>query len=221
MNEEIQELVDKTTIVQVINNVTDKVEFGNENITSRYYNHQEQQIDINTLKEHWIKKWGSFGDEWNEERQLYRHFQDTFKLFYYSFYQLVKNKKASIPLNPGDEMLNLYVELSNVNLFGIYSYGKKCIDLIKKLNLHSSLGENDTDFIRRFKETRNKIFEHNYNPSGLNMTTDPSSWSIASTNSICDISIHGAKEREFDAKIDYYDDYYKLENVLTSIIMTF
>lgn len=221
MNTEIKRLANKTTIIQVINNTTKRVEYGNENITSRYSDHHLKQIDISTLVEHWQNKWDSFGGDWNIERQNYRNLLDTFKMFYHSFYLLKKYKHASIPLDPYDKKFNLYIELSGVNLFGMYNHGKKCVDLIEKLEIVKLLDKNENDYINKFKETRNKLFEHNFNPYGLNITIDPSTWSIASTNSFCDISIHGQNEREYDVKIDYYDDYYRLENILVKIIKGF
>lgn len=221
MNEEIKKLVDKTTIIQVINNTSHKIEYGNENITSRYYNHQKQQIDIDTLKEYWIKKWDSFGDKWTEERQLSRFLFDTFQIFYYSFKQLKHNKATTIRMDPYDPQLDVFIKFSNANLFGVYNYGKKCIDIINKLSLTDILSDIQIKFVKKFKETRNKIFEHNYNPSGFNMTIAPSTWSMASTNSICKIAIHSEKEAEYIAKIDYYDDYYNLESILVLIINNF
>ena len=106
-------------------------------------------------------------------------------------------------------------------MFGVYNFGKKCIDLIKKLELVKSLDEDEIDFINKFQQTRNKLFEHNFNPLGFSITVDPSTWSIASTSSLCEIFINGENEREYDVIIDYYDDYYKLENILIMIISAF
>ena len=147
MNTEIKRLANKTTIIQVINNTTNRVEYSTENITSRYSNHHLKQIDVSTLVEHWQNKWNSFGDIWNEDRQNYRCLFDTFEMFYYSFYQLRKNKSASIPFYPYDERLNIFIKLSGVNLFGIYNYGKKCIDLIKILQLENLLDKSEIEYI--------------------------------------------------------------------------
>lgn len=221
MNSDIQTLVDKTTILQVINNNKDLIEFGVENITSRYSNHREEQIDLSILVPHWQNKWSSFGDKWSEERQLYRNLFDTFQLYYFSFKQLKNNKAESIPIDPYDDKLDMLIKFSGANLFGVYSYGKKCIDLIYNLNLTSSLDDDTKIFIKKFRESRNKLFEHNFNPYNLSIKIDPSIWSIASTNSLCDIRVHGTKENEYTVKVDYYDDYYKLEAILSSIIRSF
>lgn len=220
MNEEIKKLVDKTTIIQ-IKDKSNKVIYGEKNITSRFSNHTESQINLDDLKEFWITKWNSFGDKWTEERQLYRFLFDTFQIFYYSFKQLKHNKATTIPMDPYDPQLDVFIKFSNANLFGVYNYGKKCIDIINKLSLTDILSDIQIKFVKKFKETRNKIFEHNYNPSGFNMTIAPSTWSMASTNSICEIAIHSEKEAEYIAKIDYYDDYYNLEFILALIINNF
>ena len=81
---------------------------------------------------------------------------------------------------------------------------------------------NDWEFLRKFSETRNKLIEHNYNPSGLDLQIDPSIWSLASTNSRLEIHIHKPNiERAFDVYVDYYEDYYKLEKIIAEIIKTF
>jgi len=75
------------------------------------------------------------------------------------------------------------------------------------------------DFCKKFSETRNKLIEHNHNPNGLNLQIDPSIWSLASTKSSLEINIHLPNtERAYDAYVDYYEDYYKLEKTITDII---
>ena len=69
--------------------------------------------------------------------------------------------------------------------------------------------------------TRNKLVEHNYNPDGFELKIQPSIWSLASTSLIFDVLIHGKVEREYDVKIDYYDDYYNLEGIIVKIIRGF
>ena len=102
-------------------------------------------------------------------------------------------------------------ELIGVSLYGMYHHGKKCIDLLKTLQLIDAQHP-EQNFVSRFSETRNKFIEHNYNPYGLKFQIDPSIWSLAGTNSLLEIHIHTPDtERAFDAYIDYYEDYYRLE----------
>jgi len=117
-------------------------------------------------------------------------------------------------------------ELTGVSLYGMYHHGKKCIDLLKALKL---IDENHTnwEFLKKFRETRNKLIEHNYNPEiskgkKLNLQIDPSIWSLASTDSRLEIHIHKPDtERAFDVYVDYYEDYYQLEKIITDIIKKF
>lgn len=225
MDKEIKKLVKLTTIIRVDNNTTRKVEFGDEYSVSYDKNHlinytKLQQINLSDLEQYWNKKWASFNGKWNLKRQYCRNFYDTFQLFYYSFYQLKQNKVASIQGdNKHDEFL--HNSLAGTNLYGVYSHGKKCIDLIKKIKMKKVLNYGDKKFIKKFTETRNKFFEHNFNPTGLKLKIEPVIWSLASTNSFMDVIIHGAREREYDVRFDYYEDYFKLEDLLVKIIKKF
>lgn len=98
---------------------------------------------------------------------------------------------------------------------------KKCIDLLKALKLIDE-NHNDWEFLKKFSETRNKLIEHNYNPYGLNLQIDSSIWSLASTDSRLEIHIHKPNiERAFAVYVDYYEDYYRLEKIITDIIKKF
>ena len=221
MDPDIKKLIDLTTIVKVEDNNKKKVVYGDEYV-SRFEKNQGKQIDLSTLVGNWKNKWKSFNNKWTTERQNYRFLYDSFKLFYYSFEQLRFNKVACINEAFGnqDRMLHLN-ELTGVSLYGMYHYSKKCIDLLEELNLIDERHK-DWDFLKKFKETRNKLIEHNYNPRGLNLLIDPSIWSLASTDSLLEIHIHKIDtERAFDAYVDYYEDYYQLEKIITNIIKKF
>ena len=227
MDEEIKKLVNLTTIIRIDNNKTGKIEFGDKYQTSRYdKNHlmcytKLQQIDLEKLEKCWNKKWNFFDDEWNDERQNYRFFYDIFQLFHYSFYQLKFNKLKSLGRFEDSKEKFLYNRLAGVNLYGTYNYGKKCIDLIKTLGLCNILNKDERKFAKKFVATRDKLMEHNFNPWGFKLKIDPWIWSLCATNSFADIIIHGKQEREYDAKIDYYEDYYILEKSLVKIIKSF
>lgn len=223
MNSDIQRLIELTTIVKVDNNVSGKTIFGDDFVISRFQKDQGQQIDLNNLAQNWNNKWQSFGNEWNEERQNYRFLYDSFKLFYFSFEQLRFNKVACINEAFGDTSKMLHFnELSGVSLYGMYHHGKKCINLLKILELINE-EHPDWNFCEKFSETRNKLIEHNFNPTGFpDFQIDPSIWSLASTNSLMEISIHvKTEERHYDTYIDYYEDYFRLEKIITDIIRGF
>lgn len=239
MEPEIKKLIDLTTIVSVEDN-SYKTIFGPKSFISRYQRRnmrgfekeQKEQIDLGILAQNWENKWESFGYLWNNERQNYRFLNETFNLFYISFEQLrfnkfafhneifrnILNKEEILKNKP--KMLH-YNELTGVSLYGMYNYGKKCIDLLKELKLINE-NHNDWKFLNKFNGTRNKLIEHNYNPYGLNLQIEPSIWSLTSTNSLLTIEIHKPNiKRAYTAYVDYYEDYYKLEKIITDIIKTF
>lgn len=79
-------------------------------------------------------------------------------------------------------------------------------------------------FIRQFSETRNKLFEHNHNPRARHLPDlilEPSLWEVISTTSLMTVYIHTTNEREFEAFIDYYQDYYELERIFVDAVKNF
>ena len=219
-NPDIRQLINSTTIVKVKDNVSCSTIFGDEYVPDRFQENQGQQIILNNYEDNWNNKWRSFGTNWNKERQNYRFLYDSFKLFYFSFEQLRFNKVACIN-ETNVFSLNHFTELIGVSLYGMYHHGKKCIDLLKTLQLIDNQHP-EQNFVRRFSETRNKLIEHNYNPSGLKLQIDPSIFSLGATNSFLEIHIHTPDtEQAFDAYIDYYEDYYRLEEIITDIIKKF
>jgi len=220
MDQDIQELIKLTTIIKVEDNVSRQVIYGEENYVSRFIADPVGQIDLSGLEQCWKNKWRFLGEAWTQERQNYRFLYDSFRFFYYSFEQL-KTYRASSVVEVDDQVKVLYFNtLSGVNLAGVYHHGKKCIDLLKELNLIDQ-SQPDYNFCRKFSETRNKFIEHNFNPFKLSIKTDPSVWSLMNANPLLEISIHNAAERTFNVYVDYYEDYYKLEVVISEIIKQF
>jgi len=221
MKSEIQILINLTTIIKVDDSSSRRTILGN-NYISRFQRDQGQQVNLSDFENSWENKWRFFGNNWNREQQNYRFLYDSFKLFYFSFEQLRFNKMACINEISGNQGKMVHLnELTGVSLYGMYHHGKKCIDLLEKLNLINSRDRN-WNFLKKFKETRNKLIEHNYNPYGLNLQIEPSIWSLASTHSLLEIYIHNPNiERAYDAYVDYYEDYYKLEKIITDIIKNF
>lgn len=176
-----------------------------------------KQVDLKELEDYWKNKWASFGKQWTKDRQLYRFLHITFKLFYYSFTQLNDNKIAS-EQSENDNKFDYYIHCIAGNLCGVYNFGKKCIDLIKELKEDDKLDNNEKNFIAQFAETRNKIIEHNFNPYNFDYQIDPNFWETLSTNSFLNIKFHESAENEYECKLDYYQDYFMLENIFTKII---
>jgi len=238
MDDNIKELIELTTIVKVEDNVSHKLIYGDELYISRFEREhmtgfekeQKEQVDLDSLVQNWKNKWQSFGNLWDKERQNYRFLYDSFKFFYFSFEQLRSNKVACINESFRNRLKMLHFnELTGVCLYGVYHHGKKCIDLLKELKLIDE-NHNDWEFLEKFRGTRNKLIEHNYNPEiskgkrrkKLNLQIDLSIWSLGNTDSLLEINIHKPNiERAFNAYVDYYEDYYKLEKIITDIIKGF
>ena len=183
---------------------------------SLYESRYPKQVNLEDLVDYWKNKWVSFNG-WTSKRQSYRFFYTTFRLFYYSFEQLNNNKKDS-ELEENDDKFDYYIYCVGVNLCGVYNFGKKCIDLIKELNEENKLNDDEKNFISQFSETRNKIIEHNFNPHNFTHKIDPGFWETTSTNSYLNIKFHENTENEYQCKIDYYQDYFTLENIFIKII---
>lgn len=189
--------------------------YGDEYDISRFQSSQGAQENLSDLEESWGRKFKSFGEHWNGERQLYRFFYDDFKVFYHSFEQLRYNKVKSITED------SFEIKFSSVSVCNLYNHGKKCVDLIKELKLVSGLSKEEKGFIKKFSETRNKFFDHNFNPNGYRYYFEPNLWSLLDTRSFLEIRVHGNNEHEYDVLIDYYEDYYNLEGILVKIIKGF
>lgn len=165
----------------------------------------------------WQSKFDSFGDEWNEEREKYRLLYDTMRSFFVSFIGLRMHKVASIEARDNIHEKILQGELAASCLIQMYVSGKKAIDLMSALGI--SLG---SDIERKFAQTRNKLFEHNHNPGQItDLILEPSFWDLIATKSTLPVYIHTANEREYEAYIDYYQDYYDLETIFVHAVEHF
>ena len=69
------------------------------------------------------------------------------------------------------------------------------------------------------ERARNKLIEHNYNPNGMALQIDPRIFSLVTTDSLLEVWIHTEdKQRAYVVEVDYYEDYYKLENIIMTIL---
>ncbi len=229
MDQDIKELIELTTIIKIEEAASNIIIFGSEYYIDRFNkshlmgfeNDQHTQIELSELEQYWKKKWNLFNNSWNKEMQNYRFLYEAFIFFYFSFKQLHFNKTACInaTVDKKSDLIDLNY-LAGTNLYGIYQHGKKCLDLLKELNLLTD--KRTTEFSSKFSETRNKLFEHNFNPNKLSVQLDLSTWSLIGTNSLLEIYVHKPDtERLFNAYIDYYEDYYRLEKIIVDIIKLF
>ncbi|NTU99184.1 hypothetical protein HGA64_04245 [Candidatus Falkowbacteria bacterium] len=218
MDPELQKLIEITTIVKAEDNTNRVIMFGDDLYFSRFQRGQGDQVQLTNLDNFWINKWKYFGLTWSEDLQNFRFLRTSFIFFHYSFEQLRFNKVNCINEFDNDEKSRYFNKLAGLNLCGMYHHGKKCIDLLEELKI---INDPDLIFCKKFRETRNKFIEHNFNPNKFKLTTDPFIWSLGSTDSFLKIGINDKNERSYDVSVDYYQDYYNLEEVLVKIISDF
>lgn len=217
---DIQKLLDETTIVRV------EDRHGNiifENLykgISRYQRNQGAQLDLTKLERFWKTKWKHLNNQWTQELLYYRLLYASIRHFYYSFAQLRFNKVRNLNAGAANKSFVYLNELTGTSLYGVYQHGKKCIDLLKALNL---VQNKNGAYVSRFSETRNKLLEHNQNPYGYtNLWIEPRLFSLVSTSSFLEIQIHKSnKEKDCTVYVDYYEDYYQLETIILDIIKDF
>lgn len=55
----------------------------------------------------------------------------------------------------------------------------------------------------------------------LDLILEPSLWEVIATSSHLTVYVHTANEREYCAYIDYYQDYYDLEQIFVNAVENF
>lgn len=218
IQDQIDWLPTNTTVLWVEKYGNQQVVSGAKIDSDRYRRNQGTPISFSKkLEPLWQKKFNSFGDQWDDERQKYRLLYDSMRSFFVSFAGLRLNKIASIEAKDSSEKF-IQGEFAGSHLIQMYMAGKKSLDIItRELQIPLNSG-----FNRLFSETRNKLFEHNYNPRQIpNLILEPSVWEVIATASLLPIYIHTNTEREFEAYIDYYQDYYDLEKIFVDIVNNF
>jgi hypothetical protein len=220
IQEQLEWLIAHTTVLWVERHDTQKVVAGEKVEIDRFFIDQGDPISFSeTLEPLWRAKFDSFGSEWNDERQKYRLLYDTMRAFFTSFNGLRFNKVASIEARDNIQEKLLQGDLAGSHLMQMYMSGKKALDLMTELQIPLPIG-----FVEQFKESRNKLFEHNHNPHARHLPDlilEPSLWEVIATKSQMTIYVHTANEREYEAFIDYYQDYYDLEKVFVEAVQSF
>lgn len=185
----------------------------------------KKPFNFNNLSNEWQIIWKSFGNNWNEERQLFRYFWDESRDFFQSYLLYIKNFEEFVPLgldknpdiNNRMDILSLNCELT---LRSMYECGKQAIDILQKIN-PKLLQPKELLFCNKFSETRNKFLTHYHNPSKYpDFIFDPVYFSIMGTGSLFEIRIHipNKQERIFSAFINFRSDYFNLETILINTI---
>lgn len=108
-----------------------------------------------------------------------------------------------------DPPLSVILELES-SISPIYYTGCKCAKYLLN-NCKSGLTKGEKEFLNKYKETRNKVFEHNLDPNEYPFVIRVFHMSVFSTDSELDIELIDYKDKKVESGfIDYYDDNYKL-----------
>lgn len=111
-----------------------------------------------------------------------------------------------------DPPLRVILELE-ASISPIYYTGSKCAKYLLN-NCNSKLSDDEKNFLLKYKETRNKIFEHNLDPKEYPFVVRVFHLSVFSTDSELDLELIDYKDRKVESGfVDYYDDNYKLIDI--------
>ncbi len=202
-----------TALVVAGNKNENEIDFFERN---QYMRNQRKPISFSTELEPICQKaFKAFGVHWDDKRQKYRFLYDAMRSFFISFIGLQEHKLNSIGTKKNSERV-FQGDLATSHLRNMYFSGKKALDLAIKLNFVDRV-----EFVNKFIGTRNLFFEHNWNPRKFkDWYFEPSFGNIIATKSILPIYIHTTTniERKYEAFVDYYQDYYDLEEILCDVV---
>lgn len=223
VDDQIESLVDSTTVVWVECSDHRGVVAGEKKDFDRFFTDQGNPKSFtDEIEPHWQRIFAALGSKWDANREIYRLLYDTMRTFFVSFQGLRINKVASHEIRiaatsdqeESKKQKIFQADLATSHLVQMYVSGKKILDLMEKLKI-----PHDTYTAGKFKETRNKLMEHNHNPRGMtDLIFEPDFWSVMATSSFLPVHIHTSKESEYTAYFDYYQDYYDLEEVIVKAI---
>lgn len=233
---QLKSLLNETSVVRIEDNKNPKVVFEKTDLDPELHQfilNSKAPFDFSALEQHWENKWSSFGNNWNNERQLFRYLWYETRAFLQSYLLYKENFNAALNLNWKDEKskvekikLELRAELA---IRSMYEFGKQAIDLLTPISeLNGNIKEKKTQngiFLSQFKETRNKFLTHYHDPRKKyeDLKFDPIFSSLMGTSKLFEIRIHlsGLEEDRFRAEINHYSDYFKLEKIYKEIVESF
>lgn len=230
-------LLNETTVIKIEDNLNHTILFEKqvEPNYDQFTLYHRNPFDFSSLEIHWENKWTSFRTNWTHERQLFRFlwyevrdFIESFKFYRENFYGALnlsfERDESSLARR------NQYDLRAELSIRTMYEYGKQAIDLLRQISQHNqdiqtiiSQPQNNT-FLNQFKGTRNKFLIHYHNPLRFHdFIFDPNFFSVMGTGSIFEINVHiqNQQERRYSLYINHYADYFKLEEILISIISQF
>jgi hypothetical protein len=218
IQEQLDWLTSHTTMLWIEQDSTELIVSGSQVAIDRFERDQGNPVSFSeSIEPNWQRKFDTLGDQWGTQRQMYRLLYDSMRSYFTSFVGLRMSKIASLgSAQPRSEKI-FQGDLATTLLIQMYVSGKKSLDLITRLGLPVGIG-----FGQKFAETRNKLFEHNQNPNTISdLILDPSFWDLVATKSLLPVYIHTSIEKEYIGYIDYYQDYYDLEQIFINVVEVF
>lgn len=222
----LESLFEITTTLKIVDS-SQNIIFGSDNYdnnTNPLELKNKTPIDFNGLTSEWETIWKSFGDQWNQERQLFRYFWGECQDFNLSFQLYKQSVEQFLPLvfdkdQSSKEKMLLLGSKGELAIRSIYEYGKQAIDILEKIN-NTLMSNEEKVFCEKFSGTRNKFLTHYHNASDYpDFIFDPVYWDIMGTGQLLEVKIHlSNKERAYTAYINHYNDYYRLEKILIEVI---
>lgn len=224
INQKLIKLYSQTTAVYIKDKLT--IVIGNDSFE---WESQPQKLhfkaprEFDDLKSEWENIWGSFGDSWNHERQLFRYFWEESRCFFQSYSLYRHNHAKFLPTCFSEavddlKLRNIFSLNSELAIKSMYEYGRQSLILLEKIEgINSKIVNPDLAFSSKFKETRNKFLNHYHDPLNYpEFIFDPVLFSIMGTGSCLEIRVHLPKTKEhvYTIFINHLDDYFKLESIL-------
>lgn len=230
-------ILNETTVIRIDDNQTHATVFEDP-IDQEYhpFNLQYREPhDFSTLETNWQNKWNSFGNQWNQQRQLFRFLWFEVRAFLESYRLYRENFASALSLSFEDDgesrtRRNQDDLRAELGIRSMYEYGKQAIDLLRLISqqdqtIRAIVVRPEVDiFLNQFRESRNKFLIHYHNPHRFrDLVFDPSFISVMGTGGLFEINVHiqNQVERRYSLYINHNADYYRLEEIMAETIGQF
>jgi len=171
-----------------------------------------EQLDFQKIVPFFEQNFESYGDKRNIERQRYRMLYEKIIMFQSQF-KMLKYRKNQDVFELSNSALLEQSNYCKVCLLWVYTIGKEIVDIMGILNISIK----DESIVKKFVETRNKIFEHGIKINKNKVNTENleifeinysdvtnSDWYVA-------VNLHWISENNKTYYINYCEDYMTLE----------
>lgn len=169
---------------------------------------KQSYLNFDDLENYWNNIWVKY---W-EKKQIYKSLYESYLNFFY-WLELINSYFFY-----NEEIEKKIISNIKRNYFLIassYLYGKKCNDIIK--NIDNNFWE--TNKLQLFSETRNKIFEHNFNPNKIKWSFEININSIANRDWYLKVLFYPSNGQDkLEYYLSYFTDLFNEQNKLVEFI---